>query len=195
MILTDQMLIDAVKDRKVIIEPFERKQIQPASYDLRLGSCVTASSSQGRVNIEERAFLEILPGDFSVVVTNETITLDNQHAGRFGLCSKWARQGLFATTGPQVDPGFEGRLIIGLANLSRNNIVVKNTESFLTLELHRLSESVNTVYYGPHQNQNAISEGDREAVGGYELIPFFSEMNIALRSLSSKVRSLEKPTP
>jgi len=69
-------------------------------------------------------YLSLEPGDFAVVTVREEIALGPLHAGRFGLRSKYARKGLIATTGPQIDPGFHGRLILGFTNLTPKAITV-----------------------------------------------------------------------
>ena len=37
MILSDRQIEEAVENRRIVVEPFEREQVQPASYDLRVG--------------------------------------------------------------------------------------------------------------------------------------------------------------
>ena len=191
MILTDNMIEEAVSSGVVKIEPFDKAQIQPASYDLRVGPVAAVSSSHSKVNVKEKGFLEMTPGDFAIVVSEEVITMDNQHTGRFGLRSKWARKGLTATTGTQIDPGFSGRLNVGLTNLSSKNIALPHLADFLTVEFHKLQEPVKAPYSGVYQNQSSLSNEDLETVLEREVMSL-SEMNTILRALSSSVASLEK---
>ena len=191
MILTDTMIRQACSEGIVGISPFDERQIQPASYDLRVGPEAAVSSRRGKVNIKDSGFVELDAGDFAVLVTEEVITLDNQHSGRFGLRSKWARKGLLATTGPQVDPGFKGRLSVGLTNLTSRKIALSHMDDFLTVEFHRLSEPVKQVYSGPYQDQSSLSNEDLEAVLEREVMSL-SEMNITLRALAANVKSLEE---
>ncbi|WP_424947495.1 dCTP deaminase [Candidatus Spongiihabitans sp.] len=191
MILTDNMIRAAVSAGTVKIEPFDAAQIQPASYDLRIGPVAAVSSIHGKVDVEANGFLEMTPGDFAIVVSEETITLDNQHTGRFGLRSKWARKGLIATTGPQIDPGFTGRLNIGLTNLTSKNIALSHLDDFLTVEFHKLSEPAKVPYSGVYQNQSSLSNEDLETVLEREVMSL-SEMNTTLRALTASVNGMEK---
>lgn len=191
MILTDNMITKAIGDGGVKIEPFDAAQIQPASYDLRVGADAAMASTHGKVNIKEKGFLEMAPGDFAIVVTAEAISLDNQHTARFGLRSKWARKGLIATTGPQIDPGFGGRLNIGLTNLTSKKIVLSHLDDFLTVEFHKLAEPVNKPYNGAYQGQESLSNEDLETVLEREVMSL-SEMNQTLRVLATNVAGLEK---
>ncbi|HXQ10614.1 MAG TPA: hypothetical protein VN805_06390, partial [Caulobacteraceae bacterium] len=104
MILTDRLIREAVKDGQVAITPFDDGQIQAASIDLRVGEEGATTKSKKLVNIREHGFLLLEPGDFGVISIYEELQLDAQHVGRIGLRSKYARKGLIATTGPQIDP-------------------------------------------------------------------------------------------
>src|SRR6266849_11067147 len=118
MILTDRQIVEARTKGDIKIEPFEDKQVQPASYDLRVGEQGITTTSKKRVDLKADGFLVVHPGDFAVVLVHEEISLGPQYAARFGLRSKYARRGLVATTGLQVDPGYEGRLMVGMTNLT-----------------------------------------------------------------------------
>ncbi len=191
MILTDSMIRQACSEGSVGISPFNDQQIQPASYDLRVGPEAAVSSRRGKVNVKEKGFVELDAGDFAVLVTEEVISLNNQHSGRFGLRSKWARKGLLATTGPQIDPGFKGRLGIGLTNLTSRKIALSHLDDLLTVEFHRLSEPVERPYSGPYQDQSSLSNEDLEAVLEREILSL-SEVNTTLRSLAANVKRLEE---
>src|SRR5713226_9063576 len=118
MILTDRQIRAANSENLIRIEPFEDSQVQAATYDLRVGAQGATTSSKKLIDIRADGYILLQPGDFGVVTVLEEIRLDAQHAARFGLRSKYARKGLIATTGPQIDPGFHGRLIIGITNLT-----------------------------------------------------------------------------
>src|SRR6266446_1136157 len=134
MILTDRQIRAANERGEIHIEPFEHSQVQAATYDLRVGEQGATTSSKKKVNIRSDGYLLLEPGDFGVVTIFEEIALDAQHAARFGLRSKYARKGLIATTGPQIDPGFHGRLIIGLTNLTPKPVALPYKDDLLTVE-------------------------------------------------------------
>ena len=189
MILTDKMIRQACSDKAISISPFESGQIQPASYDLRVGPEAAVSSRHGKVNVKKNDFLELDAGDFAVLVTEEVIALDDRHTGRFGLRGKWDRKGLIATTGPQIDPGFKGRLSVGLTNLTSRKIALSYLDDFITVEFHKLAAPVEKPYSGPYQEQSSLSNEDLEVVLEREVMSL-SEMNTTLRALASNVKSL-----
>lgn len=139
MILTDRQIQDAVERREIVIDPFDVTQIQPASYDLRVGDQAATTSSKRLVNVKEDGYVLLQPGDFAVVIVLEELRLGPQFAGRLGLRSRYARKGLVATSGPQVDPGYHGRLIVGLTNLTPKPLSLPYKDDFLTVEFHRQS--------------------------------------------------------
>src|SRR5947207_8838207 len=118
MILTNKQIEETYRNGDLLINPFDEKQIEAATYDLRVGTQGVTTTSKKVVDIKEHGFLIIEPGDFAVVLTLEELRLSPQYAARFGLRSKYARKGLIATTGAQIDPGYHGRLVVGLTNLS-----------------------------------------------------------------------------
>lgn len=189
MILTAQQIEAAHLARDIIINPFEQKQVQAATYDLRVGRQGATTSSKRLVNIEEQGYLPIEPGDFAVVSVLEELTLGPQYAGRIGLRSKYARKGLVATTGPQIDPGYHGRLFVGLTNLTPNSISLPFKDDLLSVEFHRLEQPTSKPYSGPYQDRMEFGPEEMEAVTEGKGMAL-SEMLTTLRSVSENVNSL-----
>ena len=189
MILVDTQIREAIEDGHVKLEPFAETQVQPASYDLRVGSQGISTSSNGVMDVSRKGFFDLHPGDFGILVTQELIEFDDRHAARIGLRSKYARKGIIATTGPQVDPGFKGRLKIGITNLSPHAVAFPYEDDFITLEIHRLSQPVAEPYSGPYQGVERLSPDDIAAVTEGDNIGF-AKMLDSLRSLSRNVAEL-----
>ena len=120
------MLADYQIRHKHMIEPFREAQLQPASYDLRLGLRILAPVPQ-QVNlgvakgcINTPSYTELWlpyvlePGEFILAHTEETLTLPNDIAGKFEGKSSLGRLGLMThITAGFIDPGFCGNLDIG----------------------------------------------------------------------------------
>ena len=145
MILTDKLIKDVWSKGDIKIDPYEDAQIEPASYDLRVGKHGATTSTKKIVDIEKQGYILVEPGDFAIVGVLEEITLGSQYAGRIGLRSKYARKGLIATAGPQVDPGYHGRLKIGLTNLTPKAISLPFIEAVTEGSGMALSEMMVTL--------------------------------------------------
>lgn len=189
MILTAQQIEAAHHAHDITIDPFEQTQVQGATYDLRVGRQGATTSTKRMVNVEEQGYLPIEPGDFAVVSVLEELRLGPQYAGRIGLRSKYARKGLVATTGPQIDPGYHGRIMVGLTNLTPNSVSLPFKDDFITIEFHRLEQPTTKPYSGPYQDRLEFGPEEMEAVTGGTGMAL-SEVLTTLRSVSENVASL-----
>ena len=189
MILTAQQITATYKKGDIMIAPFADEQIQAASYDLRVGEQGITTTTKKKINIREAGYLSIEPGDFCLMVTLEELNLGPQYTARFGLRSKYARKGLIATTGPQIDPGYRGRLIIGLTNLSPKSISLPYKDDLLSVEFHKLEEATTKPYSGPYQGKMELGIEEIEAITESEGMAL-SEMLTTMRSLSANVGEL-----
>lgn len=198
MILTDADIKAALDAGDIEIappdQPYDENQIQPASIDLRVGDEGATTKTRARINIKERGLITLGPGDFAIIAILEHVKLGPQYVGRIGLRSKYARKGLMATTGPQIDPGFHGSIKVGLTNLTPKDVSLSHRDDILTLEIHRLDKPVQNPYSGEYQGQFGLSPKDLETVAEGEGMAF-SEVLTTLRSLSANVSDLtEKMT-
>lgn len=189
MILTAQQITEAYRRSDILIDPFDEEQVQAATYDLRVGDQGATTSSKKLVNIRETGYLLIQPGDFGVMTVLEEIRLGHQYAARFGLRSKYARKGLMATTGPQIDPGYHGRLIVGITNLTPKPISLAYKDDFVSVEFHRLEEPTQKPYDGPYQDRLELGPEEVEFIMETEGMAL-SEIITTLRSLSQNVAAL-----
>jgi hypothetical protein len=121
----------------------------------------------------------------------EEVRLGPQYVARFGLRSKYARKGLIATTGPQIDPGFHGRLIIGITNLTPKPVSLPYKDDLISVEFHRLEQPSTKPYDGPYQNKMELGAEEIEFITETDGMAL-SEVLTTLRSLSENVGTLSK---
>lgn len=189
MILSHNDISKSVLTKGIEITPFDEKQVQPATYDLRVGMYGATTSGKAKVNIEKTGYLLLEPGDFAVVEVLEELKLTTAYAARIGLRSKYARKGLIATTGTQIDPGYEGRLIIGVTNLTPRAITLPYKDDFVSVEFHKLENPATFSYDGPYQSKMGIGAEEIEAIVESDGMAL-SEVLTTLRSLSLNVGTL-----
>jgi len=164
--MNDSEIRAAQQAKEIVLEPFDPKQIQPASYDARVGAEAFSSTVKEKLDLSKTGLLVIEPGEFAMVLTREHFHLDKQHAGMLGLRSEYAKQGLLMLSGPQIDPTFDGVLKVRLVNLAPKPIALTYEAPFLTIQFFRLSSPVNKDFCGPSQGQEKITSADiQELIG------------------------------
>ncbi|OGU64957.1 MAG: dCTP deaminase [Ignavibacteria bacterium RBG_16_36_9] len=138
MFLSDTDILKRVKRRDIVIKPFLRKQLEPASYDLRLHqnfrifkkSSVTHIDVKQKFEVtelvkvgKEEAFV-IHPGEFVLASTYEKIGLPNDLMGMLEGRSSLGRLGLIVhATASHIPAGFFGHLTFEISNIS--NLPIK----------------------------------------------------------------------
>ena len=198
MILTDQQIKQAVEKGELGITNFSDDCVEPASYDIRVGEFAYTSTTRSMINVAEKGLVVLEPGDFGMILALEEIRMPLDMAARFGLKSSFARKGVFASTGPQIDPGFRGRLKIGVINLSPTPIPLTFKDKFCTLEFHRLSQPSSRPYIGPYQDQVELTSKDIEhmldsrGMVYSEVLTTLSSLNKNVGILTEKFDSFEK---
>lgn len=129
---SDQEILRAMKQGKLVIDPFDEDNLQPASYDVHLGSVFRTFRTgividpmreqpeiTERLEIKSDEFLLLKPGEFILGAVTERIALNSFLSARLEGKSSLARLGLLIhTTSGFVDPGFVGFLTIELSNVN-----------------------------------------------------------------------------
>jgi len=191
MMMSDEQILAAVKNGEIVLDPFDPSKVQPASYDARVGTWAFSSSSKERVNLSQKGVLIVEPGEFAVLEPRERVQLDNRTAGQLGLRSEYARRGLLMLSGPQIDPGFSGVLVVRMVNLATKPIALPYEDPFLTIQFFRLSSPVQTPYAGPSQGQSGISARDIQDLVETEGLTLGQVMK-TLSALAKNVSELAK---
>lgn len=189
MLMTDGAIRKAVENGELAIKNFEERSLQPASYDMRLGEETITSSRREKYNPAEKGLLTIAPGDFALVTTHERVSLSTKIAGHIGLRSLYAKKGIVMLSGPQIDPGFKGVLVVGLSNLSPRDVVIPYKAPFCTVEFFELEEPATKAYTGEYQDQTEISPSDIQNLVEAQGMTF-GQVITALQQLSQDVKSL-----
>lgn len=117
MLLHDQAIALEVGRERIRIEPFAENQLQPASYDVRLGGLFILKPDGGSPSYWPQLLLG--PGMFVLGTTIEKITLPPDIAARIEGKSSLGRKGLMLhSTAGWIDPGFSGQITLELSNIS-----------------------------------------------------------------------------
>ena len=130
------------------IEPYESKNVNPGSIDLRLGNGFIDLSTGREFEANE---ITIIPGDAILATTLECIKMLDDAVGTVYLKSTLARQGLDHALAGFTDCGFCGQLTLELH--AHRPITIKAGQPIIQLVLHQMIMLPDRGYNGKYQNQ------------------------------------------
>ena len=135
MVLSDKSIKEQLENNRIVINPVDYSDIQPASVDLHLDSkfLVFTNSRQPYIDVKQSldGLTELVeinndipfmlhPGEFVLGSTTEHIEIPDDLVARLEGKSSLGRIGLVIhSTAGFVDPGWKGNLTLELSNLSK----------------------------------------------------------------------------
>ncbi|GAB2559533.1 dCTP deaminase [Gracilibacillus alcaliphilus] len=132
MILSGQTIKQCIEDNHMLITPFKKLSIQPASVDLRLGKefvivddiftpflSVDQPAKYQEIEVTEEGTITIPPQTFMLGTTLEQISLPNDLTAFVEGRSSIGRLGVFIQNAGWIDPGFSGQITLELFNANR----------------------------------------------------------------------------
>lgn len=141
MFLGDASLNHLLKDA---IKPFKAEHVKDASYMLTLGGeyYQTAGPDAPKVvsKIQEDQQIEIKPGQFAFLITEETVYVDPNHLAFISMKAGIKFNGLVNISGFHVDPGYNGKLIFSVFNAGSNTVTLKRGEAVFLIWFARLDQ-------------------------------------------------------
>jgi len=190
LLLTDGEIKEAITHGEIIIENFSEDSLQPASYDMRLGKRALISGKDAELDLEKSGSITIGAAEFALFTTYEKVKLSNTIAGHIGLRSYFARKGLILLAGIQIDPTFEGVLVLGAYNASSRRITLDYLDRFCTVEFHKLNKPVETEYHGiEEQRKGRLPQADKDFLRTLE-VESLSDLSESVRRLTENVSTL-----
>jgi dCTP deaminase len=138
MLLSKSEILKLVKSGKIRVEPFNKKNVGPASIDLTLGDNFAIPSEGKEIELKSEGNyknyfreikadkLKLCPGDFVLGITQEKITLPEDIAGILEGRSRFARLGLLIhATASLIHPGISNKQVFEIKNIGKNILVLK----------------------------------------------------------------------
>ncbi len=178
--------IEALARKEGLIEPFDEAFLKGASYDLRLGEEFSTGGQHQSLSAE-RISCKLEPGQFILLTSYERLKLPDDVVGHAGLISKWAQSGLISLFSPQIDPGFEGLIVIPLFNGGDAPIGLRIREPMFTVEFVRTTRPVARGWAADHQALLGIPSGVDVQMGR----PDFSAISSEIGKLDTQLSTLK----
>jgi deoxycytidine triphosphate deaminase len=124
------------------IYPFDERWLKGATYEVGISGNVyywDEKSQKHILAVEAQPGGEIVlqPNSITFVETDVEFRLPHYIAARFNLHIKLVHRGLLLGTGPIVDPGFRGKLLIPLHNLTSTSYTIEQSEKIVWVEFSK----------------------------------------------------------
>ena len=97
-------------------------------YKLRLGDEVYISTDDEPINLIEKDCVTIKPGEFALLLTKETLKLDNKVMAFISIRFDYKQKGLINVSGFHVDPNYQGKIIFSVFNAGPKDIILRHEE-------------------------------------------------------------------
>ena len=153
-ILSDESIIELVKNNEITISPVKNENLTPNGYDLTVEEIEIPEEQKTTTKK-----LTIPPGERFAVSTKEIISCGENHCAQLWLRTSWARKGIICSFG-KIDSGFKGNLTLLGLNASKKNVDIEIGNTFAQIVFEKLSTSANELYEersGNYQNQKGIT--------------------------------------
>ena len=144
-----------------LLDPFLKENLKPAAYELRVGFKYSVAGQSHDLNLDQE--LVIPKFEVAVIEILETINMPKFMIGRWNIRTKWAYKGLIWVGGPQVDPGYRGKLLCPIWNLSNADFRVRSGEAIAVMDFAFTTPvTTNSVLY-KWRDRNRLVFEDYEA--------------------------------
>lgn len=133
----------------------EEEQITPIGVDLTVGPSYKRPATQEVFHAEENGGQIILqPNTFYHLHTVESVNLPDELYGRTDVVMARSLEGIQVTTG-LVDPGFDGRLLLGVENVSETSKILEVGDRVVQINIHNVAGVPEETYEGDtHYDRN-----------------------------------------
>jgi dCTP deaminase len=169
-----------------MIEPYNPDQIQPASYDVRLGNTFRVFQRDARMAVDlddpiditkevfvpDGSFLTLHPGEFVLGATAEKVNMPDDIVARIEGKSSIGRLGLMAhVTAGYIDPGFRGKITLEMACFHPLAIMLRPGKLIAQLSFHEMSGPAAKPYRGRYQDAEGVEASKYGQEVGPALLP------------------------
>ena len=163
MVLSKAKIIELC-EKNELLKDYKKENIQSCSYDLRLGSqyYYHEKINSRKVNIsklEDGDVLSIPPHAICYVITEETVNMPKNLTASISLSFGLINKGVMLAAQPPYDPGYKGKTVALLHNLSDESISIRRGDHILNMVFSELDTDVadTDLYNGSYQGLNNLS--------------------------------------
>ena len=127
-LLNHSLILNHINKKSQVLNiwDFKEQNLEHTFYYFRLGSEGQVNGNPFKLSDEpENKFLTIKPNDYAIIKTHETFVLSDKILAMFGQSSDLIKKGGQLLHSPFIDPLFQGKLELGIKNISTKDIVLE----------------------------------------------------------------------
>ncbi len=120
-----------------MVHPFYKDELKSATYGAPICGAHIMYLPDGKIDtqtLDRSSVCRLPPNSISFVEIEPTFRLPHYMALRFNLAITHVHRGLLLGTGPLIDPGFWGRILIPLHNLTDSEYVILESDNLVWIE-------------------------------------------------------------
>ena len=150
-----------------LIEPFDSRDIECCSYELRLGNeaFVTSFKNNKKKIFRDGDQIVIGAGQFGILLSKNKIKIPKEAIGLISIKAGKKFRGLVNVSGFHVDPGFEGYLKFSVYNAGSQDINLTVGEPLFLIWFAEVIGNTRT-YKGNHAGKGTITSEDVMKIQG-----------------------------
>ena len=193
--MSDRSIIDRDLEElaESLLEPFDRRCVRGASYDIRVGERLRLAPTEvgelpswhalGESPVQSS--IELPPGATCLIQSMERVKVPANMKGRLSLRAQHAKQLLFFAGGI-IDPGYNDHLMLPVANLSDEPIRLRYGQPIVAAEFVRFAGEA-TPYATKRGREDSSSEGRAIALNRVRLSQKVEEYGATLKALREQL--------
>lgn len=139
-----------------VLSGWEEAQVQPSSYDLRVGDEIWCQGKFHQLNADNPIF-SIPAYSYAIVKASERAKLPTFVAATFDIRVSHFLSGAILSNGPQVDPGYEGDLFCMIFNGNNSALPLRRADHFATLQFFTVARATGS-YRGVYSMRDRLSQ-------------------------------------
>lgn len=147
MILVDKNIKDLVANGELIIEGYDKSNVNCISYDLTIGCILipTEDEIDGNIDVEEVDEYTLKPNEYIMIKTIEKLKLPPNILGRIADKNSVMRMGI-SVAGPHYQPGHETYSFLKIYNQSYTKVKLKKGFKIAQIIFEELKEEPEVPY-------------------------------------------------
>ena len=147
-----------------LVYPFKENMIKSCSYDFTFGGQYYFYTPEDKENVNVQTLrgnetLKIPADAICYIITEEAVNMPNDLTASISLAFGLIKKGVMLSAQPPFDPGYKGKTVALLHNLSNDVVEIQKGQHVLNIVFEMLTTKVeeNDLYNGAYQNLQDLS--------------------------------------